>query len=117
MLDERINSPKQAAFLIKWILKLRPVVLIDNSRKTVKAFSTHDYFGNELLSLRVATTLTKIKNIDVHFDDESVSRILYTMRYRNLREAGLLLWLETLAHSSRIYAGMKAEKDGSTGTH
>lgn len=86
---DRIDGRKQAAFLVKWISKLRPVVL-----SPAEEYGFFEYFANEVLALKAGLACAEI-NIET-LDDPIVLLTIYSLKYRYMTEGGWILWFETL---------------------
>ena len=86
----RIDKPKQAAFTIKWISKLRPIQFNHELRKPSKNM----LYANELFALRCGFLFLGLK-VQV-LPERVYEEALYTLRYRAADERLLLLWLTTI---------------------
>lgn len=87
-----INEPKKAAYLVKWILKHKPIWYDDAtvSDVSVKGFL---HLINEFYALRAALAYTSIKLEEV--PSGLLERILYDFFFRYVDENSMTLWFET----------------------
>lgn len=86
-----IDGNKQAAFLVKWILKMRPVHIGKGHKPTTLI----EHFGNEVLALKLALMLIRVSEKQIC--DDLFSLIIYTFKFRKIHEDLLILWFTTLS--------------------
>jgi len=91
-IHRKIDGRKQAAFMVKWLLQLRPVNSNPSGSKTLLT-----YWGNEDFAFTVGTCFAAI---DQDFINKSLEPlypdIVYYYKYRQATEGSLMLWFETL---------------------
>lgn len=84
------NNCKKAAYIIKWIAKLRPAYLYLGDKQPTEA----QLFINEMFAGKAGLAM-----LDLEIDniDRSIwTKFLYTLRYRTYDDGMLLLWVKTL---------------------
>lgn len=81
------DDPKKATYLVKWLLKEKPIMYQGNPRKEHAVL-------NEIFALRVATLILRVgvQNIP----EETRALIIYTMRYRHYEPDGFLVFFDHL---------------------
>lgn len=89
---QRINKPKKAAFLVKWLVIGKPIGF-DEDR-----FSDHDTLTllsciNEVFAFRVALGYANIPLDAVPIDLQE--NVIYSLIYKGPDETALSLWFET----------------------
>lgn len=90
-----INEPKKAAYLVKWILKHKPIWYDDDS-VTDPSMRGFLHLINEYYALRAALAYTSIRLQDV--PAHLMERLLYDFFFRYIDENSMTLWFETFYH-------------------
>ncbi len=72
---KRADESKQACYLMKWIIKVRPVHFVSQH-----AQASH-FIPNEWLALNVALTILKVRPGTL--SEEYIELLLYTLRFRS----------------------------------
>lgn len=91
---ELIDQTKQAAFIIKWIARLRPIQFsLPNPDDATKEI----LYINEIFAVRCGLAFMELT--PQQLPNDIYADALYTIRYRHLDERMLILWLATLQYA------------------
>ena len=90
---KRVNEAKQAAFMMKWITKLRPIQF----DVAVEEATLELQHVNEVYAMRCGFAFMGISPSVL--PDELYAEMLYTLHYRSVDERLLFVWLATIENS------------------
>jgi hypothetical protein len=81
------DDPKKAAYMVKWILKQRPIMVPELRTKPQATI-------NEIFALRIGLLILKVRISDIPL--ETIKLAIYTFRYRNYDQDSFLLFFDYL---------------------
>lgn len=103
-LDDKSDAVKRAAYLAKWIVRLRPIVIAGPkgglSPEAMK--SSDSMLANEHFALRMGLNVLLAEGVpDFELTDEAHFHLLYDFGYRELSGDALVATFQQLAHAAR----------------
>lgn len=91
---DKIDGYKQAGFMMKWIIKLRPIFFDDSQLDAKTGITKFHLFCNEIYALRIGLSMAKIQVSKV--SAEFLNKQIYQLVHRNVDEHMLMMWLEAI---------------------
>jgi hypothetical protein len=91
---DRIDDYKIGGFMMKWILKLKPVFFDNRELDPKIEVNKLHLCCNEMFALKVGLAMAKIKLSKI--SDEFLNKQIYHFVYRNVDEHMLMMWLEAI---------------------
>jgi hypothetical protein len=97
---KHINAPKIAGFTTYWIIKLRPISVVDNN--LYKTHSEYCTYVNELFAIFISFGRFLVKNeIDtIRLTSNLLTSFLYLLKYRKTSGDNLSMIYELIASAS-----------------
>jgi hypothetical protein len=96
---ERINEAKKGAYLMKWIVRVKPIYFDESEMPEDPELSALMACINEIYAIVMGLTYA---GIDLALLDERfVEPLMYQMLYRTLDEGLLAMWLDAIIREQR----------------